>query len=300
VRAYVRALGAALRASVGAQGILGINRRNLCYVQAENRFRDLPLADDKLQTKEAVTRAGVPIPETYFVYRRFFELQTVARDLSPHGEFVIKPSHGRLGSGILVITGREAESWRDIAGGVHRADDLRRHILDIVFGTYTNDLPCAALVEERVQQHPQMMRMSPLGLADIRLLLYREEPVTAMLRIPTSRSRGKANLHQGGVGVGVDVGTGRTTRALWKARPVEAHPDTGFPLLGFQVPDWATVLGAGVAAARSVPLKYIGADIASSERGPVLLEINARPGIEIQNVNRAPLRSLLERIARRP
>ncbi|MBI5442111.1 MAG: hypothetical protein HY900_12975 [Deltaproteobacteria bacterium] len=288
-----------LRLPAGSDRILGLNRRNLSYVYAQNRLRDLPIADDKLKTKELVGAHGVPVPTTYRVYRHFFELGAVERDLAPYDEFVIKPSNGRYGSGILVLTERREDGWMDITGTVHRPADLRRHILDIVFGTYTNELQSAALVEERVPQQADMARMSPLGLADVRIIFYREQPTLAMLRVPTRRSRGKANLHQGGIGVGVDVATGRTVRALWRGQPVEVHPDTGFPLIGFLIPDWEEVVRVGTVTARSVPLKYIGADIALSVHGPVLLEINARPGLEIQNVNEVPLRSLLRELGGR-
>jgi len=38
------------------------------------------------------------------------------------------------------------------------------------------------------------------------------------LRLPTKDSSGKANLHLGGIGVGIDMGTGVTTTAIHKGR----------------------------------------------------------------------------------
>ena len=60
----------------------------------------------------------------------------------------------------------------------------------------------------------------------------------AMLRLPTKASNGRANLHQGGIGTGVDLDTGRTNHAVQRNRVVDHHPDTGVPLVGRVVPYW--------------------------------------------------------------
>ena len=51
-----------------------------------------------------------------------------------------------------------------------------------------------------------------------------------------------------------------------------------------------------ITAAEAVPLKYLGVDIAISDQGPVMIEINARPGIEIQNANNKAMRPILDEI----
>ncbi len=61
-------------------------------------------------------------------------------------------------------------------------------------------------------------------------------------------------------------------RAVWNASNVE----------GKVLPFWQETMEVGRLAARAVPLKYLGVDIGISRRGPILLEINARPGLEIQ------------------
>src|SRR5207244_8889482 len=43
------------------------------------------------------------------------------------------------------------------------------------------------------------------GIPDVRVVLYRDEPAMAMLRLPTRASNGRANLHQGGIGAGIDA-----------------------------------------------------------------------------------------------
>lgn len=277
-----------------SEEVVGINRRNLGYIYPSNPRQYFSLADDKVLTKEVLGQAGLPVAATLRVYRYFFELQRLQEDLAPHAEFVVKPARGRGGGGIVVITGQQENSWRAINGRLHSVEALRRHLGDILFGVYSFDLGDAVLVEERIRQHPAVEELSPLGLADVRVITYQDRPTLAMIRVPTSSSGGRANLHQGGLGISLDLSTGRTGHALHKGREVVCHPDTGLTLGGRSIPFWDEVLRISRMTAEVFPLKYLGIDIVITATGPVLLEINVRPGLEIQNVTRSGLRPLLD------
>ncbi|MDH4225844.1 MAG: alpha-L-glutamate ligase-like protein, partial [Deltaproteobacteria bacterium] len=232
---------------------------------------------------------GVPMPQTYLVYSSFFELRNLEADLAKIQDFVIKPARGRQGGGIIVITGKKGGDWLGISGKTYSLPALKRHISDIIFGIHSFDMKDRAIIESRLCQLEAFSRLSPLGLADIRVILHQGRPVMAMTRLPTRQSDGKANLHQGAVGVGIHLKTGKTNHAIWLKHSVDRHPDTQEPLLGEVIPQWQAVLKIAVKAADAVPLKYLGVDISLTTDGPVLLEINARPGLEIQNANLAGL-----------
>lgn len=282
------------RMRTAAERVLSMNQRNLLYIYPHNRREHFPLADDKLKTKRLLAAVGVPVPATYHAYGSFFELRTLAEDLAEHESFVVKPAQGSGGGGILVITRREGDRWISAGGRPHSLDELRAHLSDIVFGIYSFGLSDQAILEQRILSHPQMAALSPLGLADIRLILFHGRAVMAMSRLPTRRSDGKANLHQGAVGVGIDLQTGRTVRAILGGESVDTHPDTGEPLVGREIPFWERVREVGEKVAAALPLGYIGADIALSPDGPLMLEINVRPGLQIQNANGRGMRRLLE------
>ncbi|MBI5467598.1 MAG: hypothetical protein HY891_00570, partial [Deltaproteobacteria bacterium] len=273
--------------------VLGMNERNLRYIYVCNSRKDFPLADHKLLTKDALRRIGVPVPATYKVYSHFYELQDLEAGLAAFPDFVIKPAQGSGGGGIVVIARREGRNWISVSGKAYSLHDLRRHISDIIFGVHSFDLHDQAIIEERVVQNSWMSGLSPLGLADIRVILCRDEPVMSMTRIPTKASNGKANLHQGAIGVGIDIATGRTVHAIHGDRTITAHPDTGAPITGLSIPHWEKVLDVSRKIARAVPLKYLGVDIALTEDGVVVLEINVRPGLQIQNANLRGLRETL-------
>lgn len=282
--------------SRNAGQVLSMNQRNLSYIYAHNRRRDFPLADDKLRTKELMIKAGVPVPKTFASFCNFFELNRLEQALDEHREFVIKPAQGRGGGGIIVIVDRTPRHWIGINGTRYTLEEFKKHLADIIFGVYSLDRQDVAVIEERICQHPTMTRYSPYGLADIRVILFHDQPVLAMSRIPTRESGGRANIHQGALGVGIDLETGRMTHAVCKGRPRRHHPDSEERLVGGTIPHWDEVVRLSRRAAEALPMKYLGVDISLTENGPVLLEVNVRPGLEIQNANKGGLRPLLEAI----
>ena len=280
--------------SGNAAKVLSMNQRNLEYIYPNNRRMHYPIADNKLLTKELLIKAGVNVPQTFIVYSYFYELRNLDEDLALHSEFVIKPAKGSGGGGIIVIVGKDGDQWISVGGTRYSAQELRRQIGDIIFGIHSFGLSDQAIVEQRIKQHPAIERLSAGGLADVRIILYNEVVIMSMIRLPTSISGGRANLHQGAVGAGIDLKSGTTTGASLKGAPTTHHPDIGCDLIGVGIPFWNEVLEAGMKAAKAIPLKYIGVDVAISVNGPVILEINVRPGIEIQNVSQRGMRDILQ------
>jgi alpha-L-glutamate ligase-like protein len=280
--------------------VVGINRRNLTLVYPHNARVHYPLADDKLLAKERFAAAGVPVPRTLTICDALYQVPEVVAKLVGSGRFVVKPANGSGGRGILVVGSWDAEvmAWRRAGGDLVDPRSLQRHLADIVFGAHSNQLEDRAFVEERVEPHEVFSSLWADGLCDVRILMLRGVPLMSMIRVPTAASGGRANLHQGGLGIAVDLQTGHTFRAVHRGQPVELHPESGAPLLGIEVPSWSSVLDAARRAAGSVPLGYLGVDVVvDKHHGPLVLEINARPGLEIQNVNGAGLGTALEGMA---
>lgn len=275
--------------------VLGINARNRLFVYRRNERRHFPLADDKLRTKEILKERGISIPRTLHFFSWMHELNEVDKVLSGLPDFVIKPAQGKAGNGIVVVTGRDERGWRDAGGNTWNDERLRRHIGDILFGNYAHGLSDRAIVEERLRQAPLFGEELFPGLPDIRVITLGGRAVMAMLRIPTARSGGKANLHQGAVGVGIDLSAGLTTFASHHGRLLSDHPDGCGRLTGRRLVHWDAILGQALRAAAALPLGYLGIDVAvDREHGPRILEVNVRPGLEIQNANRRGLVPLLQ------
>jgi len=269
------------------RGILGINRRNAAYILDYNPRACYPLVDDKLRMRELCREIRVPTPEIYASLESHSELRRLPDLLKDRGDFVIKPNRGSAGRGVFVIVGREGNGFVRHNGEKLSSEEVRQHISDVLSGMYSlGALPDRAIVQERVQLHPAFQSVAFQGIPDVRIVLYRNEPAMAMLRLPTKESNGRANLHQGGLGVGIDLSTGLTHHAVQRNRLVVGHPDTGVPVIGLRIPYWSRILEMSRRVAGTVGLGYIGVDIVvDANQGPLLLEANARPGLAIQIAN---------------
>jgi alpha-L-glutamate ligase-like protein len=269
------------------RGVLGINRRNAeCILQLNPQSR-IPIVDDKLLMAELCARIGVPTPAIFGVIETHSELRLLPDMLAGRSDFVVKTARGAGGRGILIVSDRVDDRFRMANGRWIDLHDLRTHISESLTGMFSlGVLPDRVLLQQRVRPHPYFEPIAPRGVADIRIVLYRYEPAMAMLRLPTLASDGRANLHQGGIGVGVDLATGRSHHAVLGNKSIDRHPDTGESIAGWTIPWWGTILDMARKSARAVGLGFVGIDIVIDENeGPLLLEANARPGLAIQLAN---------------
>jgi alpha-L-glutamate ligase-like protein len=277
-------------------GILGMNQRNAACILDYNPRVLFRQVDDKLRMRDLCVRIGVPTPEVYSSLDSHSCLHRFKAILGNRDDFVIKPNCGSGGRGILVIVGHEGKHYQRHNGDRLRLHEIRQHLLDILSGMHSlGGRPDRAILQQRVCLHSAFEAITYKGIPDVRVVLYRNEPAMAMLRLPTKESNGRANLHQGGIGAGIDMATGMTRHAVQRDRFAERHPDTGAALVGRHVPYWKDILRMSRRVAEATGLGYIGVDIVIDPRqGPLLLEANARPGLAIQIAN---AQGLLPRLA---
>ncbi len=286
-RALLDSLRALWRSDGESGELFGMNRRNVELVYTHNPREHYPLADDKLLCKARLEAHGVAVPPTLAVCERLSDVALAVDQVAHRGDFVLKPAKGAGGVGIVLVGERLGEgTWRGSGGRTICRAEVEHHLANIVFGAFSKDRADRALIEERVRVHPEVLALSGSGVADLRVLAREGTPFLSMLRIPTLSSGGRANLHQGAIGVAVDLATGVTTRARRQGKDQSLHPDVGVPLVGVQVPDWDRVMATARAAAAAVPLGFLGVDLLmDADRGPLVVELNVRPGLEIQNVH---------------
>ncbi len=282
-------------------GVLGLNERNANYIMRLNPRRFYPRVDDKALTKELALAAGMAVPDLYGVIVHQAEVKDFSEIVRNQTSFVVKPAQGSGGDGILVITGR-SERKRDcfrLSSGVLITDEeIQHHISNIVGGQYSlSGTRDKALIEYCVQFDPTFAAVSYQGVPDIRVVVYRGYPAMAMVRLPTRASDGKANLHQGAVGAGVCIATGKTLTGVHHNEIVEDHPDTGALVAGIEIPQWDFILESSARGYEVTGLGYLGVDmVIDNHLGPLILEMNARPGLNIQIANATGLAGRVARI----
>lgn len=277
-------------------GVLGMNARNLLYIRPFNKKKAIRLADDKLKTKHFLSARGIPVPRLYAAIANQQELERFRFDSLPKS-FVIKPNLGYGGEGIIPIGDTSSEGFLKLSGELFTLDECREHINDILEGRFSiSELADTAFFEQLIISDPRLADFCYKGLPDIRIVVHNLIPVMAMLRLPTQESDGKANLHQGAVGVGIDIAKGIATNVLYKGKIIDEVPGLG-SIRGFNIPYWDEILLIASRIQLATNLGYCAVDLSIDRHaGPVLLEINARAGLSLQVANMAPLRRRLERI----
>jgi len=292
-------LGAAAR--LREAGVLGLNERNCEFIMRHNPRRHYPRVDDKVLTKKLALEAGMAVPDLYGIITNKGEVRTFPSIVEHLESFVIKPAQGSGGDGILVVTGRserKRDCFRLSSGVIISEEEILYHLSNIVGGQYSlSGNPDKALIEYCVRFDPVFANVSYRGVPDIRVVVYRGYPAMAMVRLPTRASDGKANLHQGAVGAGIDMGTGITLNGVLDDEIVDEHPDTGALVEGLKIPHWDFILESSAKGCEVTELGYLGVDmVIDRDRGPLILEMNARPGLNIQIANGSGLRNRVARI----
>ncbi len=294
--------------------ILGLNARTQLFTYKYNNRRGKNIADSKIQTARVLKKAKVAHPP---ILAKFNDPQDVFEfnwETLPD-KFALKPSRGMGGEGIIVVKRRlkSANVRSDLKQITESANnpvwlttqkekitvgDLKLHTLDILEGAYSmGNVPDVAFIQSYVGRHKVFRRWAYRGTPDIRIIIFNKVPVMAMLRLPTKESGGRANLHQGAIGVGIDIATGITTKAIWHGEQIVFKPDTNRKLRGIKIPNWTSILETAVNAQTASGLGYIGVDIVlDPEKGPMVLELNAQPGLQIQLANMEGLKSRLDRV----
>ena len=287
-------------------GILGINNRVGRYILRHNKRSNYPLVDDKVLTAQRAETWGIAMPQNYMIIENYGSLKNFHLKIQNYESFVIKPANGSQGNGIIVIK----EIIKEEKNGITRIlcrrsndklmdiEEVKHHISGILSGLYSlKGHSVTAIIQAKIDKHSVFDNYSYGGIPDIRVIVFEGYPVMSMVRLPTKSSDGRANLHQGAIGAGINLSDGSTNNAVIKNQVVDIHPDTGHKLVGLKIPFWRESLELAAQCYDMVELGYLGADIVlTPDQGPILLELNARPGLGIQIANLAGLVPRLEKI----
>lgn len=294
-----------------SQKVLGLNRRNLRYIRKLNPSKYKRYADDKLLTKRVISKKKIKTPELFKIIRTKQQLDYLNWKALPKS-FVIKPNRGTHGSGIIVFYGKikGKDEWIMPNLETMTVDAIKQHVADIIDGKYSIDGKAdVAFFEERVKNHQTLKPYAYKGIPDIRIIIYNSFPIMAELRLPTKESKGTANLHAGGIGVGIDIASGVTTTAIHRKGfdligdrydiIEETLDDPKLPLRGIKIPHWDKILELSVKCQQIVKLGFVGVDVViDKEKGPMILEVNARPGLAIQLANQEGLQDRIIQVQR--
>ena len=222
------------------------------------------------------------------------KLDELLEAIEPLDAVAIKSAKGSGGGGILILQRNAAGEWAKPSGKVISMLQLRSHLANILFGMFSKGSSDKVIAEYCLQPHPFFSNIYAQGVPDFRVIMHGNVPILAMLRMPTDESDGKANLHAGAIGIGIDLDTGCLLEGFDGDGYFTKHPDSGIEFTGLALPHWQETLNIALETAKRFPLDYLGIDIVfDRDLGPMVIEINVRPGIQIQNVHRTGLKEAL-------
>lgn len=138
------------------------------------------------------------------------------------------------------------------------------------------------LIEEIIDQHPDMKAIHPESVNTIRIFSIIDRCGVPHIALPYLRAGiGKSvtdNICAGGIFYVVDPNTGivnMTGRTLREQKRHIIHPDSDVIMPGFKVPYYEKICEMIKRAALVTPsLRYVGWDVAITPNGPVLIEGN--------------------------
>ncbi len=273
---------------------LGINERNASLIYPNNERKYYKLADDKTLTKDILEKHNIPCAKTYAVISRIGGIQPGWLKVQSYSKIAIKPANGSGGGGIKILKKNAEGQWCS-SGKRVLEEEICMHMATIIMGRYSFGSNDRVLIEECIEPHHFFQEIYPEGVPDFRVILLYNKPLMAMLRVPTDKSDGKANLHQGGLGIGINMKNGILTQAYDGENYFDVHPDNNNSIKGKKIPHWKTILEISILTAKHFPLNYLGVDVVIDETlGPLIMEINVRPGLDIQLANRTGLKRVLK------
>lgn len=282
--------------SKSSSNVVGLNERNIKLIYPNNPKKHYPLADDKVLTKEILHKNNIPCAKTYAIIEFNSEIKKKWEYCKRYSSVAIKPANGCGGGGIKILKKDEKDNW--LSGGEIITDcEIFQHIASIITGLFSLGAHDRVLIEECIEPHAFFYKIYPEGVPDFRIITLNKTPLMAMLRMPTDRSAGKANLHQNGVGIGIDMKEGRLLEVYDGKKHTNHHPDSNFLVNGIPIPYWKEILEISIVTAKAFPLNYLGIDIViDKNKGPQIMEINVRPGLGIQLVNKMGLKQVIKKV----
>jgi hypothetical protein len=241
-----------------------------------------PIMKDKAAFADRCLEHQVPtVPTFAIVNDGRVELKVDPVELD--ADLFVKPVFGRGGKG--------AERWDLVGPGLYCSsrglecdrDGLFAHLAAV-------DSPL--LIQPRVANHPALNSLNNGALSTIRVLTCLDERgapelIGAALRMAIGGNRVVDNLHAGGIAAAIDLESGMLGSASnlgadsavgW----LDRHPDTGALISGTELPYWDDVRDVALRSHRAFPERLlVGWDIAITTRGPLMIEGNGAPDLDI-------------------
>jgi hypothetical protein len=246
------------------------------------------IAHDKLVCYGLLAGLGLPVPQTRALYQgegRFAAVPVFADPaaLAAHLRAGMRyPFFGKPVAGIRSIGVAAVERY-DARGDALVFMGGRTVALDGFVKELEVYRKQGYLFQEMLRPHPEVAALCGPRISTVRLIVLLEDGAPAVFhalwKIPVGANPADNFWRPGNLLAALDAADGRVTRVIQGTgadqSELDRHPDTEQPLIGAMLPDWTALTGLCLKAARALPgLRMQAWDIALTDRGPVLVEVN--------------------------
>jgi len=256
------------------------------YLFFPKHFKDYGVvSEDKELTYQLLKSYELPQPVLVWQYKNgaFYdssktEITGLRADQlvrqSGAGRLFLKPTKGLGGNGILVFN--EQPEYRDGQG-----NELTHEFVRETLGEQQD-----YILQEGLIQHEELNRIYPNAVNTFRVMTEFKDGnakvMFGMLRMGQGGSQ-LDNASQVGLVCRIDPESGEFDPLVHQGHgaTVDRHPDSGFRFEGYRFPYWEQIRTLAEEAARKFEtIGYGGWDIAYTQDGPSIIELNAAPGLE--------------------
>lgn len=261
----------------------------LSYKEAEKYWKILNpskygvIARDKYLTHLLLERENIPMPKlyAYYNYEAGISFESISEQLRKNHvqQCVVKPAADSAhGSGVFVcknILYNESDCLIEKTNGETIS---LRHLLDI-------NKYCPLLFEEKIVQTQQISKINSSSVNTVRFMtaLYPGKDVKVFATFLKIGREG-ADVDNAGGGGNIDCGINTEIGQCYNTLqfnsfdniiPVTNHPDSGTLIENIVIDNWSEIVEKVKGFQAKIPyLKTIGWDIALTDHGPVVVEIN--------------------------
>lgn len=239
------------------------------------------LIDDKILFHDIMRAYGFPTTERFFVYANgsFYkdgknileqEVNYIISQINDERIFV-KRFTGGAASGISIFT-------KSTDGYYSNGKKLSVELIKSKYGTDKY------IFEKQIHQEPILGDLNKDTVNTIRILTFKNEIIAACVRVGREGTF-VDNASVGGLVVNVDIKNGQLrdyATMFWDMTQYYEHPDTKKRFAGIIIPNWNQITDLVRQVCECMPYySSVGFDIATTENGPVIIEINTGAGVNV-------------------
>ena len=253
------------------------------YLKTLNPVKYYTLARNKYLAHLCLEKAGIPMPELLGYYNPYKtdaknDFSALLIDLQEKNKtpFVIKATESSHGEGVYVVDSvsqeEEGTFLQLINGKTIALNEVLKHGDELI-------------VESLIKQTKQFNSFNKTSVNTVRFMttLYPDGEAKV---IATWMKFGRLGTFVDNAGSGgnidacVDVETGRINKVVEfkgfrKTKSITVHPDSGIQLEGTIIENWKEIKSKVIEFQKSFPfVKAAGWDIAITDEGPVVIEVN--------------------------